>query len=82
VLSFSPKAVFGPFPGAAERLLVAVEQNEPEFHAVPADTTAITLQPPRIRGPIGPLAAAFREFLRKRGCRLHPRTWAYTGGWL
>lgn len=37
---------------------------------------------PRIRGSQGPLADAFREFLRKRGVRLEPRTWAYKGGWL
>lgn len=82
VLQFAPSAPFGPAPAAAERVYVAVEFGDPEFAAAPADATAIGLAPPRIRGPIGPLAAAFREFLRKRGCRLHPRTWAYTGGWL
>lgn len=82
VLAFAPRAPLPQAVQGVERVLVAVEFPDTAFAAVPADATAIGLDPPRIRGPLGPLAAAFREFLRKRGCRLHPRTWAYTGGWL
>lgn len=83
VLEFARHAAFAPDAGPlAERVLVAVAFDDAAFAAVPPTATAIGLEPPRIRGAIGPLAAAFREFLRKRGVRLHPRGWAYTGGWL
>lgn len=83
VLEFAPRAAFGPMPTACvERVLVAVVFADDLFASAPANATAIALDPPRVRGPLGPLASAFREFLRKRGVRLHPRTWAYTGGWL
>lgn len=83
VLEFAKRAAFAPDAGPlAERVLVAVAFDDAAFAAVPPTTTAVGLEPPRIRGAIGPLAAAFREFLRKRGVRLHPRGWAYTGGWL
>lgn len=85
-LRFAPRAGALPAvaagPGLAEQVWVAVEFQDADFAAVPSGVTAIGLQPPRVRGPLGPLAAAFREFLRKRGCRLHPRSWAYRGGWL
>lgn len=82
VLQFAAKALFPLAKGGVETVVVAVDFPDDLFAATPPNVTAIGLSPPRIRGPIGPLAAAFREFLRKRGCRLHPRTWAYTGGWL
>ena len=63
-------------------MLVALTFADADYTAVPSDLTAIGLEPPRVRGPLGPLAAALREFLRKRGIRLEPRSWAYTGGWL
>ena len=63
-------------------MLVAVSFADETMLAAPATTTTIGLEPPRLRGPLGPLAAAFREFLRKRGVRMEPRTWSYTGGWL
>ncbi len=81
-LEFAADGAFGPAVPTAERVCVAVAFDDTAFAAADPDTTAISLEPPRIRGPIGPLAAAFREFLRKRGVRLHPRAWAYTGGWL
>jgi len=80
-LEFAPGAGFAP-PPAAENVVVAVDFPDDRFAAVAADVTAIGLEPPRVRGPLGPLGAAFREFLRKRGVRLRPRGWAYTGGWL
>lgn len=85
VLEFVPRATFSGLsqaPPASERVLVAVDFADDAFATTPPGATAIGLDPPRIRGPLGPLGAAFREFLRKRGVRLHPRTWAYTGGWL
>lgn len=82
VLRFAAVAPVPDGPRATETVLVAVQFPDAEFLAVPDTTTAIGLAPPRVRGPLGPLAAAFREFLRKRGCRLHPRSWAYRGGWL
>lgn len=81
-LEFSANASFAGSPSSVERVLVAMDFPDEQFAAVPPNVTAIGLEPPRVRGPMGPLGAAFREFLRKRGCRLHPRTWAYTGGWL
>lgn len=65
-----------------ESILVAVTFPDAEFAAVPATTTAFGLEPPRVRGPLGPLAASFREFLRKRGVRCEPRAWTYPGGFL
>lgn len=81
-LEFAPQAAFAPVAAAAERVLVAVEFPDAEFAGTAPNVTAIGLEPPRLRGPVGPLGGAFREFLRKRGVRLHPRAWAYTGGWL
>ncbi|MBL8731076.1 MAG: E3 binding domain-containing protein [Planctomycetes bacterium] len=81
-LEFAAVADFAAATDTAERVLVAVSFADETMLAAPATTTTIGLEPPRLRGPLGPLAAAFREFLRKRGCRLEPRTWAYTGGWL
>jgi acetyltransferase-like isoleucine patch superfamily enzyme len=81
-LEFAPHAAFTAAPLAVETVWVAVEFDDASFATAPANTTAIGLEPPRVRGPLGPLASAFREFLRKRGVRLHPRTWAYAGGWL
>jgi hypothetical protein len=81
-LDFAPVAAFAGGGSAAEQVFVAVDFPDAAFAALPPSATAIGLAPPRIRGPLGPLAAAFREFLRKRGVRLHPRSWAYRGGWL
>ncbi|MFO1078708.1 MAG: biotin/lipoyl-containing protein [Planctomycetota bacterium] len=81
-LRFAPEWAVAPTAAGDETIAVAVAFADAAFAATPAAVTAIGLDPPRIRGPVGPLAGAFREFLRKRGVRLHPRTWAYTGGWL
>jgi hypothetical protein len=50
--------------------------------ALPPELVGIDLMKPRLVGVGGPLTEAFREFLRKRGIRLEPRTWTYRGGWL
>lgn len=42
--------------------------------------TIIDLSDKWIEGPGGPIAETLREFLRKRGIRLEPRTWTYRGG--
>ena len=69
--------------GAARHvLLVATSWPASEWDALDAEVGAFDLGGMRVRGLETPLAAAFREFLRKRGVRLHPRTWAYRGGWL
>ncbi|MBK8096862.1 MAG: E3 binding domain-containing protein [Planctomycetes bacterium] len=83
-LEFTPVVAAMPAALGAlrERVVVAVAFAEEWFLATPVDVTAIALEPPRVRGPLAELAAAFREFLRKRGVRLQPRTWAYRGGWL
>ena len=81
-LEFAARAAFAPVAAATERVLVAVEFPDAEFAGTAPHVTAIGLEPPRLRGPLGPLGSGFREFLRKRGVRLHPRAWAYPGGWL
>jgi len=42
--------------------------------------TIIDLLDKWIEGPGGPITETLREFLRKRGIRLEPRTWTYRGG--
>jgi hypothetical protein len=82
VLELAQPGAFTAHGEAAESVQVAVAFPADAWQRQPATVTSIALDPPRIRGPLGPLGAAFREFLRKRGVRLHPRAWAYTGGWL
>jgi acetyltransferase-like isoleucine patch superfamily enzyme len=82
VLELAPADAFHGHGGAAESVQVAVAFPDEVWQRQPDGVTSIGLDPPRIRGPLGPLGGAFREFLRKRGVRLHPRAWAYTGGWL
>ncbi|MFM1872378.1 MAG: hypothetical protein RL398_1800 [Planctomycetota bacterium] len=81
-LEFRASGGFGAGEPAAELVHVAVAFPPNEFETSAPNVTAIALESPRVRGPLGPLAAAFREFLRKRGVRLHPRSWTYPGGWL
>ena len=75
-----------PFTGLdtanAEELHVSLRFEAEVWEALPPEVTGIDLGVPAIRGAAGPLADAFREFLRKRGVRLRPRAWTYTGGWL
>lgn len=66
----------------AEEVRVVTRLDDGAWDAAPTDVVTIDLRTPRIQGPDGPLAAAFREFLRKRGVRLRPRSWTYRGGWL
>jgi acetyltransferase-like isoleucine patch superfamily enzyme len=68
--------------GAAEDIRVCVAVDEATWQAQPEGRVVIDLAGPRIRGRLGPLAVALREFLRKRGVRLEPRAWTYPGGWL
>jgi acetyltransferase-like isoleucine patch superfamily enzyme len=65
-----------------EELRVSARYPRAEWEALGAELVGLDLAAPAIRGRPGPLAEAFREFLRKRGVRLHPRSWTYSGGWL
>ncbi|MBI3819775.1 MAG: hypothetical protein HY286_13855 [Planctomycetes bacterium] len=66
----------------AEDVRVGLSAGDHEFNNLAPELCGVDLLQTRVRGPIGPLAAAFREYLRKHGIRLHPRTWTYDGGWL
>lgn len=66
----------------AEDIRVCLRAEDGPWRALAPEIVGIDLGQARIRGPLGPMAAAFREFLRKRGVRLEPRTWTYRGGWL
>jgi len=65
-----------------EEVRVGTRFDADSWEALPQDVAGIDLSVPAFRGPAGPLADAFREFLRKRGVRLRPRAWTYRGGWL
>jgi len=75
-------ALAEPAETLAEEVRVHPRLADDAWESQPADVVAIDLAVPRIRGVQGPLADAFREFLRKRGVRLRPRSWTYRGGWL
>jgi acetyltransferase-like isoleucine patch superfamily enzyme len=79
-LGFSADGAFAAAAGVVEDVRAAI--TFPAFEALPATVVGIELSVPRIRGAQGRLADAFREFLRKRGVRMQPRTWSYRGGWL
>ena len=82
-LRFQAEGTFAADAGRVdEDVQVAVTFRGEGFAALSATVVGIELTVPRIRGVQGPLADAFREFLRKRGVRMEPRTWSYTGGWL
>lgn len=81
-LYFSEKLNLNDAELAAEDLRVGMRATAEELASLPPDLAAMDLGNEQIRGVLGPLAGAFREFLRKRGVRLHPRSWTYTGGWL
>ncbi|MAE75631.1 MAG: hypothetical protein CMJ85_02030 [Planctomycetes bacterium] len=66
----------------AEDVRVGLAADDDAWASLLPELVGIDLSVPRVRGALGPMANAFREFLRKRGVRLHPRTWAYRGGWL
>ncbi|MBK8975098.1 MAG: E3 binding domain-containing protein [Planctomycetes bacterium] len=80
VYGTTPPPLGGDLP--CEDIWVAPGIDDATFAAAPAERTVFDLGAPRLRGPSGPLADALREFLRKRGVRLEPRTWTYPGGWL
>jgi hypothetical protein len=82
VLRFGADALADLDEDPAEELRVYTSIEPKAFEAEDPERCAIDLRRPAIRGRSGPLADAFREFLRKRGVRLHPRTWTYGGGWL
>lgn len=67
---------------AAEDVRIGMACDDGAFSAIPNEVAAFDLGALRVRGVLGPLAAAFREFLRKRGVRLDPKGWCYRGGWL
>ncbi|MEZ5990607.1 MAG: E3 binding domain-containing protein [Planctomycetota bacterium] len=66
----------------AEDLRVGLRVDEARWAALPAELCAMDLGRKRLAGRPGPLGEAFREWLRKHGVRLAPRTWTYRGGWL
>ncbi len=66
----------------AEDLRICDQADDAVWADVPPELTAIDLKTPKVVGQNGPLGDAFREFLRKRGVRLEPRSWTYPGGWL
>jgi acetyltransferase-like isoleucine patch superfamily enzyme len=63
-----------------EDVWVATAVDAEQFDAAPPELAVFDLGTPRVRGSHGPLADAFREFLRKRGVRTG--AWTYPGGWL
>ena len=70
------------FQNSAEWILVSMETSEELWNSFPPDGVLFDLGKKRFKGIPGPMTAAFREFLRKRGVRLEPRSWTYEGGWL
>ncbi len=64
--------------GHGEICLVTLEGTPPAH----GPAARIALLQKTIRGESGPLTDSFREFLRKHGIRLEPRTWTYRGGWI
>jgi acetyltransferase-like isoleucine patch superfamily enzyme len=68
--------------GASEWILVSMDVAEEIWKSLPPEGILVDLGKKRIKGVLGPMATSFREFLRKRGVRLEPRTWTYEGGWL
>lgn len=65
-----------------EEIHMVLHADDEVFAAAGVAIAAIDLSVPRITGHLGPLGLALREFLRKRGIRLKPRSWTYRGGWL
>jgi len=65
-----------------EDVRVGMDFEGEDWEQLPIELTVFDLGRTRVHGPMGPLASAFREFLRKRGVRLTPRTWTYRGGLL
>ncbi len=82
VLRFGMTALADYSDAVAEEVRAITNLDDAAWDAAPSDVVTIDLATPRIQGLAGPLASAFREFLRKRGVRLRPRSWAYKGGWL
>ncbi len=69
-------------PRASEWILVSLEVADGAWDSLPPEGILVDLGNKRIKGVLGPMAASFREFLRKHGVRLEPRSWTYEGGWL
>ncbi|MCA9321938.1 MAG: hypothetical protein KDB53_14445, partial [Planctomycetes bacterium] len=67
--------------GDGELCLVSLE-GVPDQVASGRPLSRIGLRSKRLEGESGMLADSFREFLRKRGIRLEPRTWTYGKGWI
>jgi acetyltransferase-like isoleucine patch superfamily enzyme len=82
LLRFAPAELDELAAAPAEELRVSLLPQPGAWEQAAPGRTQIDLSRPEIRGASGPLASAWREFLRKRGVRLHPRGWAYRGGWL
>jgi acetyltransferase-like isoleucine patch superfamily enzyme len=82
LLRFAQDLDGDPSETPAEDVRVCCRCADDAWDALPVDIVVLDLSVPRVRGAQGPLADALREFLRKRGVRLHPRSWTYRGGWL
>ncbi|PIE24137.1 MAG: hypothetical protein CSA62_04865 [Planctomycetota bacterium] len=82
VIRYDKQLPLGEGDLVVEDIRVGLKLAEDVWDKIPIEVTAIDLGGKRIRGPGGPLTDAFREFLRKRGVRLKPRTWSYRGGLL
>jgi acetyltransferase-like isoleucine patch superfamily enzyme len=82
VIRFAKELPLGEGDLLIEDIRVGLRIEDEAWERMPIEFTAIDLGKKRIRGPGGPLTDALREFLRKRGIRLEPRTWSYRGGLL
>ncbi len=54
----------------------------PETHGEYPSALRIDLTARQVEGQSGPCGESFREHLRKRGIRLRPGGWTYSGGWI
>lgn len=81
-LLFAPELPAGDLDLVEEDLRVGLAASDALWDALPVELAGMHLGRRRIRGALGPLGEAFREYLRKHGVRLSPRTWTYPGGWL
>ncbi|MEW6071304.1 MAG: E3 binding domain-containing protein [Planctomycetota bacterium] len=81
-LRFAVSALPAAAEGLAEEVRIYLRPAAGEWDGLPADVAGIDLAAAAVKGPAGPLGDAVREFLRKRGVRLRPRSWTYRGGWL
>lgn len=82
VLRFGDRVDGSTHEFVAEDLRIGVQADATVWDELGPELCGFDLTGKRLKGSLGPMGAAFREFLRKRGIRLEPRTWTYPGGWL